>query len=88
MYSHLPYGGGYSSETFKENELRSFCFLLEFIFVYYNLNLTLSQEIFTNNLLLNKYYKIVTIHLCLANTDVTEHQATGKGGRKYVFQIH
>ena len=56
---------GNCSETFTKNELRSFCFLLEFIFVYYNLNLTLSQEIFTNNLLLNKYYKIVTIHFVI-----------------------
>ena len=42
----------------------------------------------SNNLLWIKCYEIVTIHLCLANTHVTEHQATGKGGRKYVFQIH
>ena len=41
-----------------------------------------------NHLLWMNYYKIVTIHLCLANTDVTGHHATGKGGRKYVFQIH
>lgn len=41
-----------------------------------------------NHLLWINYYKIVTIHLCLANTDVTGHHATGKGGRKYVFQIH
>ena len=58
-----------------------------FSFLYSNL-ISCFFHFFANHLLWINCYKIVTIHLCLANTDVTEHQATGKGGRKYVFQIH
>ena len=63
--------------------------VLRFLFVFsYSNFISCFFYFFTNHLLWINCYEIVTIHLCLANTDVTEHQATGKGGRKYVFQIH
>lgn len=63
--------------------------ILRFLFFFLYLNLiSCFFHFFANHLLWINCYKIVTIHLCLANTDVTGHHATGKGGRKYVFQIH
>ena len=64
--------------------------ILRFLFVLFILDILFPafSNFFANHLLWINCYKIVTIHLCLANTDVTGHHATGKGGRKYVFQIH
>ena len=63
-------------------------FFAFFLYFYNHIAFPAFSNFFSNHLLWINCYKIVTIHLCLANTDVTEHQATGKGGRKYVFQIH
>ena len=63
-------------------ESNRFC---AFFLYFYN---HIAFPAFSNFFPIISYGLIVTIHLCLANTDVTEHQATGKGGRKYVFQIH
>ena len=63
--------------------------VLRFLFpLLYSNPISCFFHFIANHLLWINCYKIVTIHLCLANTDVTGHHATGKGGRKYVFQIH
>ena len=66
-------------------ELKVLRFLFPFL---YSNPISCFFHFIANHLLWINCYKIVTIHLCLANTDVTGHHATGKGGRKYVFQIH
>ena len=66
-------------------ELKVLRFLFPFL---YSNPISCFFHFISNHLLWMNCYKIVTIHLCLANTDVTGHHATGKGGRKYVFQIH